>query len=81
VATALGILVKTVVQVAPAIDFLAALTAVMTMVLGAQVFNIRRVPLTVRPYLSDPKPDLMLGTGTTLLGLLLLIGAIILPML
>jgi hypothetical protein len=81
VAAALGKLVKTIVQVAPAIDFLAVLTAVVTMVLGVQAFNIRRVPLTVRPYLRDPKPDLMLGAGTTLLGLLLLAGAIILPML
>jgi len=80
-AAVLGRLLKTVAQVAPAIDFLAMLTAVVTMVLGGQVFNIRRVPLTVRPYLSDPKPDLMLGTCTTLLGLLLLAGAIILPML
>jgi len=81
IAEGLSKLIKTVVQVAPAIDFLAVLTAVVTMILGAQVFNIRRVPPNVRPYVGDPKPDLMLGAGTTLLGLLLLAGALILPML
>lgn len=80
-AKGLSALVKTVAQVAPAIDFLAVLTAVVTMVLGAQVFNIRRVPPNVRSYVGVPKTNLMLGTGTTLLGLLLLAGALILPML
>jgi len=65
-------------QISPAVDFLAVISAIFVMVLGSQVYNIRRVPPSVRPYVGDPKPDMMLGTGTTLCGLLLLVGAIVL---
>ncbi|HSW44773.1 MAG TPA: hypothetical protein VLM89_04295 [Phycisphaerae bacterium] len=68
-------------QVAPAIDFFAMLVAIVVIILGTQVFNIRRVPLSVRPYVGDPKPDLLLGTGTALTGLLLLVGSLVLVIL
>jgi hypothetical protein len=65
-------------QISPAVDCLAAMAAIFVMVLGAQVYNIRRVPPSVRPYVGDPKPNMMLGTGTTACGLLLLVGATVL---
>ena len=79
-ASAASFILSVAAQIAPAVDFLAALAAVFVVVLGAQVFNIRLVPLAVRPYLGHPKPDLLLGTGTTLSGLILLIAAIVLTL-
>jgi len=58
---------------------LALLLAVMAIVLGAQVFNIRRIPHWARSFVSDPAPSQPLGWLVMLLGLTLLAGAVLIP--
>lgn len=52
--------------------------AIISIILGSQVLNVRRVPKWARPYVGNPPPNLLLGAGAMLLGITSLIGAIIL---
>ncbi len=51
---------------------------VISIILGSQVLNIRRVPKWARPYVGDPPPNMLLGTGAMFLGITSLIGVLIL---
>lgn len=62
----------------PVVGFMALLAAVMTIVLGAQVLNIRRVPKWARSYVGDPPPSILLGTAAMLLGFSLLVAIFVL---
>lgn len=57
---------------------MALLLAVLAIILGSQVLNLRRVPPWARPYVGDPPPSVLLGALTMFLGIVLLFGAIIL---
>jgi hypothetical protein len=58
---------------------LAFLVAFLTIVLGSQVLNIRRVPKWARSYAGDPPPSLALGAAAVFLGASLLVGVFIIP--
>lgn len=60
------------------ISLMALLAAVLTIALGSQVLNIRRLPEWARTYVSDPPPNVLLGTLTMLLGLSLLVAVFVL---
>jgi len=60
------------------VDFMALVLAVMTIILGSQVLNIRRVPKWARAYVGHPPPSLLLGAGAILLGLSLVIAVVVL---
>ncbi len=51
--------------------------AVMAVVLGAQVLNLRRVPTRLRVYISTPPPSMALGAAVMLLGLTLMFGSLV----
>lgn len=53
------------------------LAAVLAMVLGAQVLNIRRVPKWARVYVEGPRTKVAEGVSAALLGMALLIAAIV----
>ena len=55
-----------------------ALSAILGMVLGAQVLNIRRVPKWARVYVEGPRTKIAEGVSAILLGLALLAAVIIL---
>lgn len=65
--------------VAPVVDFIAALAAILALILTSQILNLWRVPAWARAYISDPPPDLMLGAAAFFVGLTLLVGAFLLP--
>lgn len=52
--------------------------SVLSVVLGSQVLNLRRVPVWARPYASKPPPNLPLGVLTMGLGLLLMLVSLLL---
>jgi hypothetical protein len=60
-----------------AIRVLIVLSAVLGIVLGAQVLNIRRVPKWARIYVEGPRTKIAEGVTAILLGLTLLIAALI----
>jgi len=60
------------------LKLLIALAAILGIVLGSQVFNIRRVPGWARIYIEGPQPKVALGLTAVLLGLALLAGVLIL---
>jgi len=60
------------------VALMAVVAAILTIVLGAQVLNVRRVPRWARSYVGDSPPSLLLGTAAILLGFSLLVGALIL---
>jgi len=64
--------------IAPVIDFVAGLAAILSLILGSQVLHIRRIPAWAREYIDDP-PNMMLGVGAIFLGLTLLVAAFVLP--
>ncbi len=53
--------------------------AVLTIVLGSQVLNLRRVPKWARQYVGDPPPSMLLGTAAILTGLALFAGVFLVP--
>ena len=62
------------VGLASVLAFIAALLAV---VLGAQVLNLRRVPAWARPYVGSPPPSIALGMVTIVIALSLFFGALL----
>lgn len=56
------------------LDLLAMGAGMVGMVLGSQVFKVRRIPPWARAYIGDREPDQLLGVWTLLLGLSLLIA-------
>ena len=65
-------------DIAPVVDFIAGLAAILTLILGSQILNIWRVPTWAREYIDDP-PNMMLAAGAIFLGLTLLVGVFVLP--
>lgn len=59
------------------IDFMAGLAALMTIVLGSQVLNVRRIPKWARACIGDSPPSMALGTLAMLLGLSLLAAVVV----
>jgi len=59
------------------LHLLAIMLAVLTVVLGSQVLNLRRVPKWARPYAGDPPPNTLLGTLAIVLGITLLFGSLV----
>lgn len=59
---------------------LALVTAVMAVLLGAQVLNVRKLPVTMRAQLEEPRPRMLLGAIAMFLGLTLLLAVIVLPL-
>ena len=57
---------------------LAWTAAVLAIILGAQVLNLRRVPPFARVHIGEPAPSVLLGAAAMLVGLALLIGALLL---
>ncbi|MGQ9648561.1 MAG: hypothetical protein ACUVXJ_00435 [Phycisphaerae bacterium] len=51
---------------------------VISIVLGSQVLNMRRMPKWARPYVGHPPPSMLLGAGSMFLGLSQMVGAVIL---
>jgi hypothetical protein len=62
----------------PLIKVLVFVAAIMSIILGSQVLNIRRVPKWARPYAGDPPPNILMGAGAMLLGFSQLVGTLIL---
>lgn len=56
----------------------AFLAAFMGLILGSQVLNLRRVPTWARPYVGDPPPTMLLGTGAIFLAFTLFVGVLLL---
>lgn len=52
--------------------------AIISIILGSQVLNIRRVPKWARPYVGNPPPSMLMGAGSMFLGFTQLIGVLIL---
>ena len=52
--------------------------AVISIILGSQVLNIRRVPKWARPYAGKPPPNILLGAGAMFLGISQMLGVLIL---
>jgi hypothetical protein len=52
--------------------------AIISIILGSQVLNIRRVPKWARAYVGNPPPNMLLGAGAIFLGLTQLVGVMIL---
>lgn len=63
----------------PLIAIITFCGGVISIILGSQVLNIRRVPKWARPYVCDPPPNIWLGAGAMLLGFVQMAGAIVLP--
>lgn len=59
-------------------SFISLGMAVLGMVLGAQVFNIRRIPVWARQHLQGSPPSMLLGFLVVILGLILFASAILL---
>jgi hypothetical protein len=59
------------------VDIVAMFMALVTIILGAQVLNVRRVPKWAREYIFNPPPRLSLGAGAMFLGITLMVGAIV----
>ncbi|NLX14209.1 MAG: hypothetical protein GXY44_11225 [Phycisphaerales bacterium] len=60
------------------VDVVALFVALLTVILGAQVLNIRQVPKWARAYMFKSPPSLLLGAAAMLLGLSLMVGALLL---
>lgn len=60
------------------VGLMCLLTAVLAVVLGSQVLNIRRVPKWARAYVGEPPPSLLLGAAAILLGFSLLVAVFVL---
>jgi hypothetical protein len=56
---------------------LAFICALLAVILGSQVLNLRRIPAWARPFIGKPQPSMALGTATITLGLLLFLAALI----
>ena len=54
---------------------MAIIAALLAVVLGAQVLNLRRVPAWARPYVGNPPPSLALGAAAIIIALSLFFGA------
>ena len=61
------------------VDGIAVIIGLLTIILGSQVLNIRRVPKWARSYVAEPPPSLRLGAGVIVLGFTLLIGPLLIP--
>lgn len=60
------------------VDVIALFVALLTIILGAQVLNVRQVPKWARQYMFKSPPSLLLGAAAMLLGFSLMIGALLL---
>ncbi len=60
------------------VALIALVAAVMTIILGSQVLNLRRVPKWARSYVGDPPPSILLGTAAMFLGFSLLCAVVLL---
>ena len=56
---------------------MAFLAALLGVVLGSQVLNLRRVPPWARKYVADPPPSMLLGFATILISMSLFLGFLI----
>ncbi len=54
---------------------------IISIILGSQVLNIRRVPKWARPYVGNPPPSVLMGAGSMLLGFSQLIGVLVIRIL
>ncbi len=61
------------------IDLLAGGAGLVGIVLGCQVFKVRRIPVWARPHFGNREPNQLLGVGALALGLALLIVPWLLP--
>jgi hypothetical protein len=62
----------------PLARLLAAILALMGLILGAQVMNLRRVPKWARVYIGHPPPKVLHGTFALILALTLLLAVFVL---
>ena len=62
----------------PLVSIFAFGGSVISIILGSQVLNIRRMPKWARPYVGHPPPSMLLGAGSMFLGFSQMIGALIL---
>lgn len=62
--------------IGPLLRLPVAFAALLSIVLGAQVMNIRRVPPWAREHITGEPPNLIVGLTAVALGLAVLIGAI-----
>ena len=59
------------------VSLLACICAVLAVILGSQVLNIRRIPPWARPFVGKPPPNMALGALTIILALSLFFGALV----
>jgi hypothetical protein len=57
---------------------LTLIAALMSLVLGSQVLNVRRIPPWARSFVCNPPPNIALGALTMFLALTLFLGPLVL---
>ncbi|MHC4441245.1 MAG: hypothetical protein ACYTF1_00460 [Planctomycetota bacterium] len=63
--------------IGPMVQIMAFVMSILTVVLGAQVLNIRRVPKWARVYVCQPPPSMLLGTLAMLNGIALMFATLL----